>query len=266
MSTVTNVIGNFGSVSNYGNVIFDLEFITNGNNKVTSITGTMIYSGDGGPTPSTNFTIIGEGQFESNDNIFYPNPTLYFFNEGSGIAFTDTDKDIKYSFINDGSYFVNYQISDSSIQNLNLIIAEACILRGMKILTTKGEIKVEDLTLDNEIISGNGKIYKIKKILNLPYKGFESNPCEVILDGKIVYLSKDHSIKYKGEWLSPYQRGLKQISNNKMKKLINFKHLKDGLIKAVYYHIELYSKESRRDIPIIVNGIEIEPFSMEKLI
>ena len=263
MSSPITVEGSFGPIPDYGIITYSLNFTINNTTKiVSSITGTMTNNFD----TTTDFLVIPLETFENNDNEFYQNQTSLentFFNSTGGLGFFDSSNTISYLFTNDnlGNYLVKYSFGDPPYPSTttSLLIQQTCILRGMKILTTTGEIKIEKVTLEHEIKSGNGKIYKIRRILQLPYGGEKSNPCKIELDGKIVYLSKDHSIKYNGEWLSAHQRGINQITNNELKELIDME-------ETIYFHVELESNESRRDMSIIVNGIEIEPFSNEKLI
>jgi hypothetical protein len=130
-----------------------------------------------------------------------------------------------------------------------------CFLKGTKILTTKGEINIEDLETTDKLINHLGKKCNMVKIVKFKrYKNKNTNPYVILKDTKInnyicnrdLYLSKDHAILINNRYFiqARYLHFAKQITNLQCE-------------QYEYYHI---ITENFLTDTIISNGIPTESF------
>lgn len=134
----------------------------------------------------------------------------------------------------------------------DMILAEIpCLTKGMKIKTKNQFIPIEILNNNDEIISSNNNIVKIKNIFsskiignskNIPFiipKNFFEND----IPNEDIHISSNHAFFYKN-WSFPYKTyGLKQDEKYMNKEFI-------------YYHIELYDYYDK----IICNNLIVDSF------
>ncbi len=149
------------------------------------------------------------------------------------------------------------QTTDSPINENDLILlTPPCFLIGQKVLTQRGYVAVEKINKDDFIISGDGKMCKIKEIVRKRVIGTYNNLPVCIpknyfgnnYPSKPVYLSQGHAIKVNNLWCTV--RDMKP-------------EIRDSLIikdygKIVdYFHIELFNGN---DTIITDGGLIVESF------
>lgn len=255
MTTDSNFNGSFQQIIGSTTTDINYNFIVTTDNSyhTTTMSGTI----------DPGIFISGPINWNGSDNYFYPNGT------GSGDGKILTFNGL--SFLADGvryNFYYNsdtsqYEIaSDISTQPGILTINESCVLKGTKILTTEGEILVENLTENHIIISGENKDmqFKIRRII---HSIFMTNPYKVIFEGKILYVTIGHTIFLKsvlGNRMggSPTNFGYEKITDEELNNLVN-------MTEQIYYNVELETNISRRIATFWANGIEIESYSEDKL-
>jgi hypothetical protein len=89
-----------------------------------------------------------------------------------------------------------------------------CILRGMTILTPKGNVLVENLKENDIVISRRGSV-RITRILRTTTIGtIHSLPCCIAkstcganIPNKDIFLSRDHKFVFQNKWVTPIEAG-----------------------------------------------------------
>ena len=267
MSSAWNYNGTF---SNFGGVVqFQLLFdVDNTTNVVNTVTGTITYNAPTGFITTSNVSIVLPGGYLNNNNDIISYTAPYF--DDQGIAFFDGTNNITYAIKNNLSNedfvynSINNTYSDYNTGTESLSLA--CLLSGTKILTTVGEINVENLTSDH-VISSEGKEYKIKNILktslNFDTIGQKDLPF-VLPEGFLgcnqnLHLSRGHAIKTEGGYKLPETLGLEQLTVEKMRELN---------LLADYYNVELECSEgeTRRTNTLTANGVLVESYSPNEIL
>ena len=131
-----------------------------------------------------------------------------------------------------------------------------CFYKGTFIKTTKGNIKIENLTTDDKLISGNGRILNIQKINNFITDDYSKRPyvinrSEYGYDNPMenLYITENHAVKINNIFYHPIHNFRKEIKLSELKPPYD------------YYHIETddYFIDT-----VIANNMECETYANQE--
>ena len=183
-----------------------------------------------------------------------------FFNSENQLPFFDSVID-ELQANNNNNNNIFYQIESQSptqptqTQQIQSDSTVPCFLKGTKILTTKGEINIEDLKITDKLINCLGNKCNIVKINCFkreknenthPYIIYKNTKINNFICNKDLYLSKDHAVLINNEYFIvakdlPFAKQITDLECN------NYE----------YYHI---TTENYFTDTIISNGIPTESF------
>lgn len=139
------------------------------------------------------------------------------------------------------------------LESLALLIEGACVVRGTLIRTPSGEIAIEELKQGDEVITGDGRITKIKSInhWSLVSKSERHLPRRVPANyfGKglphtDLFIHQDHAIKVNNKWVHV---------NHYVPEFERMTEMRG----CEYFHIQL---EDYMEDTYIANGLIVEPW------
>ena len=291
-------------VSPFNNVLFADIYQTSGSTQggyeiylITSITGDTIYNG-------TYDEIIGNNPINSIlplAGTSAPSGVSWSFIscvgslavaacQDGGLIYTSTDGATNFTSRENTNNWSKVVTSPSgqyiiaSTTNSDPVFSStdggvSCIYEGTRILTTNGEVEIQDLNVNDEIITTEG-IKKIKYIGDLSINALK-HPDKVFVIKKDLYLTSGHSVlfekgehdKYKNEKYN--DEFYKKIVNNIhiYKKIItkdcniayspNISEYSDKLVDNhfKYYHIVLENDYFHKQYAIYTNGMLSETAS-----
>ena len=225
-----------------------------GNGGVSSSYSIKITGGNGGP-----YKLYWEDKIPPSFRPVLPNKyrwtsEKYELRASTNLNLSNNDNKYTNAEINNGNYYLN--ITDGSTTRkipVGYNPTASCLLKGTMILTTKGEIPIEDINENDIVLLSNGKK---SKIIHTRYEDFDlTNSIDLYVIKKDTfaknipyqdtYLSPRHVFGYNGKLYHPEHLTIKGV-----KKCENMK-------KFTLYNIQM---ENYLDGLLIANGLEVESY------
>jgi hypothetical protein len=273
MSTIYNYNGQFDTLvsTGLGVVTFTLQLTASSASLptlITSVTGTLSYTGTGVTTNPSTASIVAVNGYLSNDNVLNDTTASPFFTN-SGIAFQDNNNGgVMYNVhqFNPGAPrdFVTNSSTNTQHPFITESISLSCLLLHMRVLTPSGYRCIRDINVGDEILS-EGKIITVAKCITseIPFSSDKKYYPMKIDKGMFsaledIYLSRDHAFKILStKWISGKELDLYVCTEEDLKLL--------GYDSIIYKHLLFDNGKNRRENTITVEGIVMESYSNEDL-